>query len=138
MGEDRDALRPEDQQEDVDWVVELERTAWHDRPFARSFDLISNNYGWTDDQILDLTLQRMRQIREVIFERRAEARRLDLRDKESELRILASYMAQNKKAAKQAEKITLLKAPKGKAVVPSFERAVGLFGTDTTAPEVVD
>lgn len=80
----------------------------------------------------------MRQVREIIFERQAEKRRLDLRDKESELRILASYMAQSKQAAKSAQKIKLLKAPKGKATMPSFERASALFGSDMTEPEVED
>lgn len=78
----------------------------------------------------------MRQVRDVIWEREAEDRRRALRDKESELRILASYMAQSEKAGKQAAKITLLKRPKEAAAVISTERAQQLFGTDTTPPEV--
>jgi len=36
------------------------------------FDRISSEYGWTDDQILDLTLQRLRIAIDKIAERRKE------------------------------------------------------------------
>lgn len=132
-----EAGRPAVPAEEEDWVVTAEADAWAARPFARSFDLISHNYGWTDEQILDLTLMRMRQIRDVIWERATEMRRTALREKEAELRILASFMAQSEKAGKAAQKITLLKRPKSAPKVVSTERAVSLFGTDTTRPEVV-
>lgn len=47
--------------------------------FGTFFDLISSEYGWTDDQILDLTLQRVR----IAVEKIAERRR-----KEDEFRLL--------------------------------------------------
>lgn len=30
--------------------------------FSRSFDLLSSEYGWTDEQILDIPVRRLRQI----------------------------------------------------------------------------
>lgn len=116
------------QSEEDNWIAEKERDAWTARPFARTFDLIAKNYGWTDDQILDLTLVRMRQIREVIFEREAETRRQSLSDKETELRILASYTARSNEALKSAQRIALLARPKDKPVLPDFDRAMSLFG----------
>ena len=68
-------------------------------------------YGWTDDQILDLTMARLTQIRAVIWERRNEERRTALRDKETELRILAGYIAGSaghKEGVAAAEKISLV------------------------------
>lgn len=124
-------------EDDADWVIAMEREGWSGRPFARTFDLISQNYGWTDEEILNLTLLRMRQVRDVIWERLAEERRTAKRDRETELRILASYSAQSPQAQKQAQKITLLKRPKEAPVVVSTERAMSLFGTDTTPPEVI-
>lgn len=107
------------------------------RPFARSFDLIAQNYGWTDDQILDLTLSRMRQIRDVIWERQGEERRLMLRDKEVELQILASFTAQTDKAQRLAARISLVKPPKSEPSMPSTERVLGLFGGAEPPPVTV-
>lgn len=101
--------------------VDRERAAWKARPFARTFDLIAAEYGWTDDQILDLTMQRMAQIRSVIWERQDEEHRKMLSVKEVELRTLASYIAAsagNEKGVKSAAQITLVppeKAPSGKS-----------------------
>lgn len=78
------------------------------RPFARTFDLISSAYGWTDDQVLDLTMSRIRQTREVIWERQAETRSRDLSVREVELRTLASFMAQSEEAQAVAAQIRLL------------------------------
>lgn len=100
------------------------------RPFARSFDLISSAYGWTDDQVLDLTMARMRQIREVIWERQAEESRRDLSVREVELRIMASYMAQSEDALASAREIRLLPpddaTPTEKPMI-GFEQAKAMF-----------
>ena len=56
-------------------------------------------------------MSRMRQIREVIWERQAEDRRRDLSVREVELRTLASFIAGsagNKKGVNEAAKIRLL------------------------------
>lgn len=85
-----------------------EQLAWESRPFARTFDLISEQYGWTDEQILDLTMARMRQCRAVIWERQAEERRRALSVEQYKLRTLASFMARTKKAAKSIGEIVLV------------------------------
>lgn len=122
------ALQQADDQE-----VEHVRQSWAERPFARTFDLISGEYGWTDDQILDLTLARMRQIREIIWERTEQERRSELRVREVELRTLASYIAASggsKDGVKSAQRIRLvapLEGEKDVQMIP-YEKAVRLFG----------
>lgn len=119
--------------------VSREREAWKRRPFARSLDLIAAQYGWTDDQILDLTMQRMAQIRQVIWERQAEDRRKELSVREVELRTLASYIAAsagNKAGMEAAKRITLQPPetdasgkprPKALKYIP-YGRAKRMFG----------
>lgn len=105
----------------LDWIARREVEAWQRRPFARTFDLISSEYGWSDDQILDLTMARMRQVREVIMERQGEARRQALADKQNELQILASFIASSaghKDGVAAAKKISLLAEPEAKAAQP--------------------
>lgn len=63
---------------------------WQLRPWARTFDLISSEYGWTDGQILELTLARLRQIRDVINVRRQEQLDQRLTYKEIEVRAITS------------------------------------------------
>lgn len=46
-------------------------------PFAQAFDLISSEYGWDDDVILDKSLRRIRQIIAAITLRKREAERND-------------------------------------------------------------
>ena len=106
--------------------------AWAARPFARTFDLISSEYGWTDQTILDLTLGRFRQIRDVLFERRAEDRRDRLRDKEVEVRTLAMFSARSPEAQKRAREITLLEPPAG-ADGTAGGRRVGIISADAIA-----
>lgn len=117
------------QEDDVDHVSQ----SWKERPFARSFDLIAGEYGWTDDQILDLTLGRMRQIREVIWERQEQDRRRELRVREIELQTLASYIAASggsKEGVRSASKIRLvppLAGEKDVKMIP-YEKARRMFG----------
>lgn len=97
-------------------MKDREREAWKRRPFARTFDLIASEYGWDDDRILDLTMQRTAQIREVIWERQEEDRRRDLTVREVELKTLASYIAAsagNEAGMKSAQQITLLAPEEG-------------------------
>lgn len=115
--------------EEVDRV----RQSWEDRPFARTFDLIAGEYGWTDEQILNLTLGRMRQIREIIWERTDQDRRRELRVREVELQTLASYIAGaggNKEGVKSAQRIRLVPPEPGEKVVKMipYEKARRLFG----------
>lgn len=128
-----------------DRIAAIEGAAWKQRPFARTFDLLSSQYGWTDDQILDLTMARMRQAREVIWERQAEENRRDLSVREIELRTLASYIAGaagHKQGVKDAGKIRLLPAEvdpdTGKKVtrpIP-YSKAVAWFGKPGAVPEM--
>jgi hypothetical protein len=92
-----------------DPVEDREQQNWERRPFARTFDLISAEYGWTDEQILDLTMERIAQVREVIWERRRIERHRDLVAREVELKTLASFIAAgpSKGGVKAAQKIRL-------------------------------
>jgi hypothetical protein len=90
--------------------VDASGQAWLRRPFARLFDLISAQYGWTDDQILDTTFQRLRQIHEVIMERQNEEHRQTLRDRTEEIRLLGQIFAApyGDKLMAQAAQVSLL------------------------------
>lgn len=99
--------------EQDDWLVRLEEEAWQRRPFARTFDLLSSEYGWTDDQILDLTMPRLRQVRDVIIERQREQRYRRLVDKENEVRTLAQFSAQTEEAQAAAQSIEFVQPPAG-------------------------
>ena len=61
--------------------------------FSTAFDLISSEYGWSDEKILDLTLARMQQIVAAITVRKSQA----IRDRKLEVswhvRTLASFIA---------------------------------------------
>lgn len=101
-------------EDEYGWLADESRTAWSRRPYARTFDLIAAEYGWTHDTILDMPLCTFRQTRDVIFERRSEERRERLRDKEVELRVLASRIAASagdKDGVAAAQAITLLSRP---------------------------
>lgn len=82
---------------------------WQRRPWARTFDLIQSEYGWTDQQVLDLPLARLRQIRDVITERQIEDRVRLLKLEEFKLQTLASFMARSDAGVKAAMGIRLLK-----------------------------
>jgi hypothetical protein len=67
---------------------------WTTRPFAATFDLILTEYpGYTDESLLDLPLCRIRQMREVIMERKAEERDRTLDLLETQLRQVCWFMA---------------------------------------------
>ena len=71
--------------------------------FGTIFDLISAEYGWTDDQILDLTLGRIRLALESIEVRRNHGREFQLMVAEAITKTIVGAMpalAQSKKAGK--------------------------------------
>lgn len=125
----RSVVQPGNEEQDP--VTERAEAAWRRRPFARTFDLIASSYGWTDDQILDLTMARLRQVREVIWERQAEDWRRDLTVREVELRTLASFIAGaagNRAGVREAAAIRLLPdEPRPVKPIP-YESAVRWFG----------
>ena len=61
--------------------------------FSSAFDLISSEYGWHDDQILDLTLARMQQIVSTISIRTQSASRERKLELSWAVRTLASFVA---------------------------------------------
>lgn len=121
-------------EDDGEAVDRLNRD-WEERPFARTFDLISAEYGWTDEQILDLTLARMRQIREVIGIRQSVDLRSRVRLEEAKVQQLVAAThaaAGNKKGAKAASAIRFLPdtEEERKAKVISTAEATRVFGVD--------
>lgn len=73
------------------------------RPFARTLDLISSEYGWSDSQILGMSLERIFQVRDVIVERRSEEREQMLMLEEAKLQNMvgAIYAAAGSKQGVQ-------------------------------------
>lgn len=110
--------------------AEASKSGWVRRPFARTFDLLSSQYGWTDDQILDLTLGRMRQARDVALERLDEDWKQDLRVREQELRWICGTVAAsmgNKKGVKAAARIELFERRPEERPLPSAEAIARMF-----------
>jgi hypothetical protein len=84
---------------------------WDRRPWSRTFDLVSAEYGWTDDQILDLTPLRLHRIATAIgLRQEAEFRRLARLQAAATRAVVAAVhgAAGNKKGVKAAEKVELL------------------------------
>lgn len=107
-------------------------TRWVRHPLGATFDLISSEYGWTDDQILDLTMSRMRMVQEVILMRRNEE--LFLMGQLAEAHAVAIVGAMpslahdprsGRSIQKYVKKIRLVQRPKQ---LPSFESVKRLFG----------
>lgn len=117
-------------------VQPAERSDWVDRPWAATFDLIASEYGWTDEQILDLTLARMRQIREVVLRRRDAEFRKTVRLEEIKVRHLVSATfaaARNKKGAQQAASIEFMERDETekKRTVPTIRQISRMFPVDS-------
>jgi hypothetical protein len=109
---------------------------WSERPWAATFDLIASEYGWTDEQILDLTLGRMRQIREVILMRRDADYRRTVRLEEMKVRniVAATFAAAgNRKGARGAEGISFLPPDEAekKSKVASIKQVSKVFPVDS-------
>lgn len=62
-------------------------------PIAKAFDLISSEYSWDDEVILDKTLRRIRQILASISARKAEQQRIERLTVSWQTRSLAIVMA---------------------------------------------
>lgn len=78
--------------------------------------------------ILNLTLGRFRQVRDVLFERQAEERRRHLQLEEIKLRTLAGFMARSEKAARLAREIVLVEPPQAAGVqVTRRGRRIGML-----------
>lgn len=75
------------------------------RPWARIFDLILSQYGGYDDEkILDLTLERVLQMVEVIWERRKEESQGNQIVRLQELELAVKYLAMSNAVAAQSKK----------------------------------
>lgn len=61
--------------------------------FATAFDLVSSEYGWSDEQILDLPLIRLRQITAAISRRKYMRQREENTRVSWQTRALAQYIA---------------------------------------------
>jgi hypothetical protein len=97
-----------------------------------TFDLISAEYGWSDDQILDLTLARMRMIQDVILMRRQDDFLQWGRLAESHavgivgaMPALAHHPRSGRSIQKYVKKLRLVQRPKK---LPSYDRVKKLFG----------
>lgn len=95
------------------------------------FDLLSSEYGWTDEQMLELTLARLRLSVEMVQERRREEHEVHLAIAQVHAQAIVGAMpglAQSKKAgkaiAKYASKLAFVKRPKE---LPRYEDVMRLF-----------
>lgn len=102
-------------QQDRDGVPEAGTPGrWVTRPWSATFDLISSAYGWTDDQILNLPLSRIWQIRDVLMERLMEEREQVNARATAVTRQLVLHIrlaAGDKSAAKAANAVKLFEDP---------------------------
>lgn len=76
-------------------------------PWARTFDILSHEYGWSDDHILDLTLGRIEQIIRQVIKRKQREAKERTKLAEAVTRHIAMFSAQTKEAAKAAAEIEL-------------------------------
>ncbi len=109
--------------------------------WARAFDLVASEYGWSDDQILDLTVARLRQIVQAITVRQASFDKRNRAYITWQTKELSSFIAAaGSSSAEQADalmgavsKISMdpadevEEAPK-ENLPGSYERAMSLFG----------
>lgn len=96
--------------------------------------MISSEYGWTDGQILDLTLARLRQIRDVIQKKHQELLKERLTYKEIEVRALLGAIhsaAGNKKGAAASQKFSFHKQAPAVAKESQLRGMVGAAPGDT-------
>lgn len=86
--------------------------------------------GYTDETLLNVTLGRLHQMREVILLRRRDEHEADLLVRETGLRaVMSTIMASvgSKKGAKEAARFKLFERRKVKKLA-SYEQIVGMFG----------
>lgn len=103
---------------------------WLTRPFASTFDLILHEYpGYTDDTLLDVTLGRLHQMRDMILERKKEEDHAHLMVVEAELQHICSAVyasVGSKDGVKAASRIQLFERPK-KLVVATEAQLMRMF-----------
>ena len=97
------------------------------------FDLIAAEYGWTDDQILDLTYGRLKQVTDVVQERRDEEWRREMHARENATAWVVGALygaAGSDLGAKMAASVRLIaETPEEKqANLPSTEKVMAMFG----------
>src|SRR3990167_9274508 len=102
---------------------------------AAAFDLLSSEYGWTDEQILDLTLGRLLRCVRAVNARRTAEFRQQVRLTEEHARLIVNALAglaQTKKAGQAIEsfarKLSLLPPEERKPELPSTATVERLFG----------
>lgn len=86
--------------------------------------------GYTDETLLNVTLGRLHQMREVILLRRRDEHEADLLVRETGLRaVMSTIMASvgSKKGAKEAARFKLFERRRVKKLA-SYEQIVGMFG----------
>lgn len=86
--------------------------------------------GYTDETLLNVTLGRLHQMREVILQRRRDEHEADLLVRETGLRaVMSTIMASvgSKKGAKEAARFKLFERRRVKKLA-SYEQIVGMFG----------
>jgi hypothetical protein len=99
------------------------------------FDLLQKEYGWTDDQILDLTLGRLKVALRVITDRRSEEQRARLLLAEAHARAIIGALpglAWTRKASKSiadlAKSLSFIpKDERPAKPLPSAEKLEGMF-----------
>lgn len=104
-------------------------------PVAAVFDVVATEYGWTDAQILDLTLGRLKVTLRVIADRKQEEQKTRLRLAENHARAIIGAMpglAWSRKAGNSirrvAESLNFLPGEKREKPLPTVEDVKGLFG----------
>jgi len=105
---------------------------WVVYPLGSVFDLIQSEYGWSDDQILDLTLPRLRMVVEVIDSRLREERRTDLMKLELQTKAILAGLgvaAQSKGQLSYLRKLIskLSFVPDREEELPSMEAVEAMF-----------
>jgi len=104
-------------------------------PVASMFDTVASEYGWTDDEMLDVTLSRMRIAVKLITQRKREEAEFALLIAEIHAKSIVSALsglAQTKKGSKQiakfADHLSFIDKPQKRRKVPSTESVERLFG----------
>jgi hypothetical protein len=86
--------------------------------------LISTEYGWTDEQILDLPLARFHQIQDLIISRRRAEREQQVRLVELQTRYLVSAFS----GKKAADAVTFLPPEPRQRVLPTVDDLTARYG----------
>jgi len=79
-----------------------------EEPWANVFHSIQESYGWTDEMIMNLTLDRILQISRAIGRQKIKNLKLDLKVKEVEVRTICRFIACTAYPSKKGENIKRL------------------------------